>query len=160
MSCEELACLYQQLPPADLPCGYYAGRAIYKAGSPITVPYAGFARLVWQGKYIDPYQGIMTNKVLGGKAIRAAIFQGESWMDGNPTTVMDYEPFGTWAARARDEVREVCPGLYLGCMYIRDKDCCARRFSMFFAIELRKPCCNPCGPQTPQFAGDIEEQAE
>lgn len=143
MDAAELACLYQQLQPGDLPSGYYTGRAIYKAGTPMTVPTAGAIRILWQGKYIDACQGIMTNKVLGGKAVRAAIYHGESWMDGCPAIIMDYAPFSKWAGRARDEIRQVRPGLYLGCMYIREK--CGKRFSMFFAIE-RKDCCpaSPC----------------
>lgn len=141
MSCEELTCLYQQLSPGELPCGFYTGRAIYKAGSPITVPYAGATRLIWQGKFIYPEQGLMLNKVLGGKGVPAELSSGVSWMDGNPSTIMDYAPFGKWSARARDEIREVRPGLYLGCMYLRDKCGCGRRFSMFFALEKRCTSC-------------------
>lgn len=138
MDCEQLAALYRQLPPACLETGYYEGRAIYKAGSPITVPAAGAIRVLWQGKHIDMCQLVMTNKVLGGKGVRAAIYEGVSYMDGGPSLIMDYGPFGSFAANARDEVREVAPGLYLGAMYIHKK--CGAKFSMFFALKR-----NDCG---------------
>ena len=40
------------------------------------------ARLVWQGKLIEPDQATAVNRFFGMKMIRGQLYQGPSWLDG------------------------------------------------------------------------------
>jgi hypothetical protein len=90
--------------------------------------------LAWQGKVLRPEDQTMINRVFGFRAIEAYIFYGESWMDGRPSIVLDYQCRSKFAASARDEIREVAPGLFLGAMYLRK--CSGPEFSVYFVLEL------------------------
>ena len=57
--------------------------------------------------------------------------------NSKPSVIFDYATGPKWAQKARDEVREIAPGLYLGIMYFRDCPC--PKMGMFFALE-KCPC--------------------
>ncbi len=89
--------------------------------------------LIWKGKNIYASEGVMLNQVGKKEKVAASISTEESWLDGKPSVIFDYANGPKWAQKARDEVREISPGLYLGIMYYRD--CPAPKQSMFFALE-------------------------
>lgn len=129
----DLEALYLGAPPASAPSGFVPGRAIKNPGSRMTVANARATRLAWQGK-IFREDGTMINRVLGfGRAIPAAVYQGESLIDGQPSLILDYSGSKLWPD-VRDELREVEPGLYLGVMY---KGKPAQQ-KMFFTLDARK----------------------
>lgn len=138
MSYCELESLYRTLAAVELPCGYYRGTVLVRKES-LRPTAAGATRIVWQGKYVCPARGRMINRVFGKPAVPAELLIGESWLDGGPSQVFDYacSP-ARFARKARDEVREIRPGLYLGIMYVRE-ECECPRLANFFLLE--RECC-------------------
>ncbi len=117
-----------------VPCGYTPGVVIYKPGSKLTVPMSKLMKLTaWQGKYIKCNK--MINRQFGIPSIEANIGNGQSWIDGGPTLVFDYSDTSLICNKYRDEVRQVCPGIYLGCMHKREKD--SVRIATWFALDAR-----------------------
>lgn len=112
----ELVQVYKCGVPGMPPCGYHPGTIVFQPGSPITVPTARLlGATFWQGKYL-PGDGTMVNRMFGVPAIKAAITSGESFIDGRPTVIYDYQNTSFVWRNYRDEIREVSPGVYLGCM--------------------------------------------
>jgi hypothetical protein len=138
----ELARIYKCAAPGPIPCGYTPGLVIMKPGSIITAPVGRvLERTAWQGKYF-PDEGTMVNRMFGVPTIAAAIYPGESWLDGGPSLVFDYEDTSVVWTRYRDEVREVSPGVYLGIMHRRTKN--GPKIATWFALDARgKGCCVP-----------------
>ena len=91
------------------------------------------ARLLWQGKVIEPDQATAVNRFFGMRIIRGQLYQGPSWLDGAPALILDYSQTSRIYARNRDEIRQVAPGLFLGLMY--DRTTAPPRLSMYFALE-------------------------
>ena len=112
--------------------GRVRGRALYPDG-PLAVPRSRAARLVWQGKIFQGSQGMAVNKFFGVRAVKARVYQAESWRDGNPALILDYSETSLIYRPYRDEIREVAPGLYLGLMYARTQP--QPRLKMYFALE-------------------------
>lgn len=91
------------------------------------------SRTLWQGKvFLDDAH--MVNRVLGSERVPGAVFVGESWFDGRPAVIIDYTGSWWYAARYRDEFREVSPGVYLGLTY---KRCPQPTLAIFFALDAR-----------------------
>jgi hypothetical protein len=132
MSWDELEQLYRQATRGNFPCGYTRGRAIYCPDKKISGSRSAVSRLLWKGKHFCD-DGTMINQWLGVRAVRARVYEGESWLDGCPSIIMDYDGMSrvVWS-HVRDEVREVAPGLYLGIMYDHRDPC---RYRTFFALE-------------------------
>jgi hypothetical protein len=86
----------------------------------------------------------MVNRQFGVPAIKAAVLDGQSWIDGKPTLTFDYEGTSLICGSYRDEIREVSPGVFLGCMHKRQKDGCVK-IATWFALDTNdgKRCC-PC----------------
>lgn len=80
---------------------------------------AAGARLIWQGKVIDPSGSVAVNRFFGVPSIKGRLYQAESWLDGGPSLILDYAQTSRVYARNRDEIRCIAPGLYLGLMYSR-----------------------------------------
>lgn len=132
----QLDSLYCQSEAACLPCGSYDGRAIIKAGSPMTVPASRVVHLMWQGKVITDDGQMMVNRVFGPfHAVRARVYMGESWIDGKPALIMDYEGASKLFGAFRDEVREVSPGLYLGATH--ERTTAGPVFKTYFTLDSR-----------------------
>jgi hypothetical protein len=135
MSRCDLEALYRRSEMGRAPVGVTSGRAIYKPGSRVTVPTAHVVHLLWQGKEFQD-NGMMVNRVIGLRMVHARVFVGDSWLDGKPSLVMDYEGASKRFSTVRDEVREVAPGLYLGIMY-RRRDA-GPELAMFFTLDARQ----------------------
>ena len=71
----------------------------------------------------------------------AAVYYGPSWLDGQPSIIMDYAETSKLMFTLRDEIREVAPGLYLGVMFVRRDGGCTHKFRNFFALEAKPGCC-------------------
>lgn len=142
----ELVQVYKSGVPGMPPCGYTPGTIIFQPGSAITVPVSrAMGATTWQGKWITA-DGFMVNKMFGVPSIKAAIGPGESWIDGRPSTIFDYQNTSFVWQQYRDEVREVSPGVYLGCMHSR----CGKngpKIATWFALDTvnGQSGCKGCG---------------
>jgi hypothetical protein len=129
----ELVQVYKCGVPGMPPCGYTPGTVIFCPGSAITVPTARVMKATaWQGKTI-PGDGTMVNKMFGLPTIKAAITSGDSFIDGRPSVIFDYQDTSFVWRKYRDEVREVSPGVYLGCMH--RLGCSGPTVATWFALD-------------------------
>lgn len=113
----ELVQVYKSGVAGTPPCGFAPGTMIFQPGSPITVPFARMmSATAWQGKMF-PGDGTMVNRMFGLPAIKAAVGPGDSFIDGRPSVIFDYQNTSFVWRNYRDEVREVSPGVYLGIMH-------------------------------------------
>lgn len=142
MSPCELNKIYMTGHPGPVPSGFYPGTPIMYAGTHLALPVSNMVGSLWKGKVICRDEEIMRNLVGKRLVVPAAIYPAESWLDGKPALIMDYQGMGTrWADRGRDEIRQIAPHLYLGITYIRDNP--QPRIWTYFVLE--EPCCNPYG---------------
>lgn len=134
LSAAQLDQLYRQATPGPVPPGKVVGRALYPdARHPRARSNA--ARIAWQGKVFDPATSTATNKFFGLKAVKGKVYTGPSWLDGNPSMILDYEGTSRIYNDYRDEIRTVAPGLYLGLMY--DRTTAPPTMKMYFAFDAR-----------------------
>jgi hypothetical protein len=97
---------------------------------------AKLAGTVWKGKYFYS-DGCITNQWLGFRAISTHIASGSSWYDDKPCVVIEYPPGTAVFGNARDELREIAPGLFLGRFYER---CPCQKLQGYFVLELQHCC--------------------
>jgi hypothetical protein len=117
MSQAELDDLYRTIPVGAIPTGDARGTAIMFPGTLVgRIIMHLISWFVWRGKVFDPQRGELRNKIspLNILAIRAKVYKDKSWLDGQPTIVLDYSQTSFVAQKIRDEIREVAPGFYLG----------------------------------------------
>ena len=131
----ELEQIYRASAAAAMPSGYLKGLPIYPQ-SKLSGVRSKTTSLLWHGKHFDAETGTLINQWCGIKAIKARVYPGESWLDGKPSLIMDYEGSSLVWNDVRDELREVAPGLYLGAMYLRRPS--GPKFKMWFVLE--GPC--------------------
>jgi hypothetical protein len=136
LSAGDLDDLYRGGTVAEIPRGTGAGTAIFAPGRGVGRILAKItARTAWQGKVIDPDGSHLVNLVspLRLRAIRARVYQGDSWLDGAPSIFIDYSTT-SWTARwVHDEIRQVAPALYLGIVYLR-----RRRLPLRFVLDFSR----------------------
>ena len=105
-----------------IPRGVGAGTAIVAPKTRAGRLLAAFVRATaWQGKVVDDDGTHLVNLIspLRRRAIRARVYEGDSWLDGGRSILIDYSKT-SWIARwVHDEIREVEPGRYLGLVYLR-----------------------------------------
>jgi hypothetical protein len=121
---QELDALFAAAPRGDIPDGEAKGTAIIAPGTFYSDELAQLVSLfAWQGKIFDAEHGFLRNHILpfGLKAIVAKVYYGPSWMDRQDCIVIDYSETSIVAARVRDEIRLIQPGLFLGKVYWGDK---------------------------------------
>jgi hypothetical protein len=135
MSPAELEALYRQGTVAAVPDGRIRGTALVASGTRRARPLSRGARLIWQGKVFEPDQSTAVNRFFGLRVVRAQVYQGPSWLDGQPSLVLDYSQTSRIYADNRDEIRQVTPGLLLGLMY--DRTTAPPTLQMYFALEAR-----------------------
>lgn len=120
MSQAELDELYGNSSSGGLPDGDSQGMALVLPGSIISKTLAPIIKLLaWKGKVFYRDQGFLFNKVslFGFHLIKAQIYRGNSWIDGEDTIILDYSKTSFVAKKIRDEIREIAPGVYLGQAY-------------------------------------------
>lgn len=133
-----LESLYRNAGVGSVPLGSFAGRATPSPGTRKGARKSKLIGLLWKGKEL-PGDGTMVNRLaFGVKAVRADVYYGESWLDGRPTIVLDYANTSRLFKNARDEMREVAPGLYLGLTYINK--CPEPKLVMFYVVQKLPDC--------------------
>ena len=115
----DLNALYSVGRAGEIPDGDSHGRAIFFPGTLLNVPTSVLASLIWQGKVFDTKDGVLLNKVFGFRAIKARVYKGKSWFDGQESIIVDYQGTSLAAGWIRDEIREISPGIFLGRAYAR-----------------------------------------
>jgi hypothetical protein len=112
--------LFRRCKPGRVPTGRGRGTPIFFPGTAATRPAAKlFGATVWRGKVFRPESADLKNliSILAIPAIRARVYNEESWFDGRDCIVLDYSQTSRICRWVRDEIREVEPGLYLGLVY-------------------------------------------
>jgi hypothetical protein len=132
MNWPDLEHLYRHAPPASVSPGFLRGKAIYCQDSRFAGPRTAVTNFLWHGKHFRD-DCTLVNQWCGFKAIKARVYPGCSWLDGQPSLIMDYSETSHVWADVRDELREVAPGLYLGAMFQRR--CPEPKFKMFFVLQ-------------------------
>jgi hypothetical protein len=135
LSPSELDWLYQHAAAGAIPEGKARGQAILAPGTRWARPISKAARVLWQGKVFHGAEATAVNRFFGLPVIRGNVSYGESWRDGRPAIILDYQDTSRLYANYRDELREVAPGLFLGLMYARTAPRPTLR--MYFALETR-----------------------
>jgi hypothetical protein len=135
MSPAELDAIYRQGTATAIPEGRIRGTAILSPGTRRTRALSRGARLMWQGKVIEPGQTSAVNRFFGVRVVRGQMYSGPSWLDGQASLVLDYSQTSMVYANNRDEIRQVAPGLFLGLMY--DRTTAPPGLVMYFALESR-----------------------
>ena len=118
---------------AAIPAGPIRGVALLSPGTRRGRLVSRGARLVWQGKVFEAAGDHATNRFFGLRVVQARVYQGTSWLDGQPALVLDYAQTSRIYARYRDEIRQVAPGLYLGVMHDATKS--PPELRMYFVLE-------------------------
>lgn len=136
MSWDELHSLYCEAKPGTVPSGFVRGRSMFNPCELLPGPRTKIANCLWKGKHFCGEEGTLVNQWLGVRAIRANIYAGSSWLDGQPALILDYADSSLIWRDARDEMREVAPGLYVGFMHVRR--CPEPRLKTLFVLEA---CC-------------------
>lgn len=129
----QLQAVYRQGVVAGLPPGRMRGTALPAPGKRRNAAMSSFGRLVWQGKVIDESGTVAVNRFFGVQAIKGRLYQGESWLDGGPSLILDYAGTSRLYADNRDEIRLIGPGLYLGLMHDRSTN--PPTLTTYFVIE-------------------------
>jgi len=132
----QLAALYQQAQPGEIPDGDSHGKAIILAATWLGSVLSAIANFVWSGKVFDRPHLRLVNKIFGLHLVPAEVSRALSWRDGKDAIVIDYWKTSLVAFYIRDEIRQIEPGLFLGRAYIRlpfGKHFCA----LFFALDFR-----------------------
>jgi hypothetical protein len=132
MSSAELESVYRQGTATAIAEGRIRGTVLLQPGTRRTRALSRGARLIWQGKVFEPGQGTAVNRFFGFRLVRGQLYQGPSWLDGQPSLVLDYSQTSRIYAANRDEIRQVAPGLYLGLMY--DRTVAPPSLVMYFAL--------------------------
>ncbi len=113
--------IYRGSNPGPIPNGDANGTGLICTCSWAAHPITWIVRRIfWQGKIFDRTGGTLVNKItpIGIRAIKAAVYQGQGWMDGAESIILDYSQTSLIAWFVHDEIREVAAGLYLGQAYI------------------------------------------
>jgi hypothetical protein len=135
----ELERLYSCARPGPIPVGCTRGKAIPCPGTVFAGPASKLMGLAWKGKQFDPCDATMINRWCNKTSRPAKVYIGPSWFDGKEAIILDYCGMSDKWGDVRDEIREVCPGLYLGMMFKRR--CPEPKFVRFFALEAEQPGC-------------------
>lgn len=120
----------------EIPSGFVPGRVIPDAGSRHTVRRSKLIGVLWKGKVFS--DGQMINRLAGGReAVIAQMYVGQSVFDGRPAIILDYSGTRLFST-ARDEFREIAPGLWVGVTYVLE--CTGPRVVTHFALEANRCC--------------------
>jgi hypothetical protein len=136
MSWHELEQIYHEADIGTRPEGFTRGRAIYHGF--LAKPRGCVTNFLWKGKHFCEASESLINQFCGVRMIRAHVAPGPSWLDGRPALILDYRETSRVWHDARDETREVAPGLYVGAMLLQR--CPEPRVKVWFVLEAA-PCC-------------------
>lgn len=131
----ELEQLFANAPAGCCPVGHCRGRVLCLTSTRHPRFRACLTSSVWKGKNFEE-DGSFVNQWLCCQALRSRACMGTSWYDCQPCIVVEYPLHTPIFGKTRDELREICPGLYLARLYDR---CPCPKFRGYFAIELKCP---------------------
>jgi hypothetical protein len=132
MSVAELDQVFAGGHVGELPGGLGRGRVLLVVTARCPRVRAHMNGVVWKGKFFYP-DGTFTNQWACFRAVSSCVETGSSWYDGKPCIVLEYPPDAAVFANARDELREVAPGVILGRFYER---CPCPRLQGYFVLEM------------------------
>lgn len=134
MKGQELDSLYKSAQVGRVPTGSTSGWLLFFPGTPVSTVLRALGRLVWQGKLFAADGQSLVNFVSSfrWRSVPAKVFVGRSWLDHNPTIIVDYSLTSIVARYVRDEIREVAPGLYIGQAFVAKR----RVFRFILKSEL------------------------
>ena len=133
MSPAELDGLYRSASVGVIPCGKVKGRVIISPGSRLAPTTSKVARIWWQGKVFREDGSTAINRFAGIRIVEGSTYVGQSWMDGRPSLLLDYQHTSRLYRNIRDEIRQVGPDLYLGAMFERTQP--TPTLTMYFVLE-------------------------
>lgn len=127
MSPDQLETLFENAPRPDyVPSGKTRGLVFFQPGKIHSRLLGRSLHMLWQGKQLNGSEGVMKNRMAGFSIIPASMSIDDSFGDGEAAVVLNYQGMQDkvtqFADVARDEIREVSPGLWLGRMWVRGKD--------------------------------------
>lgn len=124
---------FRQGVVGDAPVGPTRGTVLYADDARLPRVKARLQGAVWRGKVFHG-DGTFTNRWLGGvRAGTASTAVEPSWIDGQPSLVVQYPPTALVFRGVRDELREVSPGVWLG----RSFDAATGRPKNWFTLRAR-----------------------
>jgi hypothetical protein len=130
----ELGELFRAAPPGTIPDGRGRGTVLLGTGGAVARLAAALSyALAWRGKVVNAREGRLKNLItpLAIHAIEAAVYEADSWYDGERCIVLDYSKTSLVARKIRDEIREIAPGVFLGLVFW------GRRHVLGFALDFR-----------------------
>jgi len=139
MSLTELDQVFAGGKVCALPIGLGRGRVLLVVTANCPRVRACLNSIVWKGKYFY-CDGRFTNQWCGFRAVESDVTVGPSWYDGQPAIVLEYQPDAAVFSNARDELREVAPGVILGRFYER---CPCPTLQGYFVLEMVGPDKHP-----------------
>src|SRR5919205_4405700 len=116
--------VFRSSPAGEVPRGVGDGVALLPLGPvPTRVAAVAIRALIWKGKGFEPrYDGLRNRMTpFGFRLIRAKVYKGPSWVDGEQCIVLDYSRTSLVAHWVRDEIREVAARTYLGQVFVRGR---------------------------------------
>lgn len=118
MSQAELDELYKNSPAGEIPEGEGRGTALFIFGLMVGMILSPIVKLfAWQGKifYREQNQNFLINRVTPFrlKLLKAQAYKGDSLLFDGEAIIVDYSKTSLFT-QAKDEIREVSPGIYLG----------------------------------------------
>jgi hypothetical protein len=119
MSIEELTAIFTQAELYGPFAGVARGRLLTLTDPKRPRLKVRMANSVWRGKAAEE-DGHFINRWIGGvRWIGSEYVIGPSWIDGKPAVIMEYPPGTPLFANMHDELREICPGLFMGPIFER-----------------------------------------
>jgi hypothetical protein len=131
----QLGELFRSARPGPIPHGHGRGTVLLGTGGlPARLAAIVSYALLWRGKLVNARKGRLLNLIsaLAIPAIAAAVYEQNSWFDGQPCIVLDYSKTSIVAHMIRDEIREVAPGVYLGLVFW------GRRHVLDFTLDFNR----------------------
>jgi len=129
---DQLEMLFAQGNATSIPTGKVKALALVNPGKPQARIASRASRVVFSGKIIADDASQATNVFFGVPMVRGVFQIAPSVRDGRPAIILDYTGTSLLYRNARDEIREISPGLFLGFVIdIRDPSAKARRWFAF-----------------------------
>src|SRR5262245_11848353 len=124
--------LFRQGSAECAPSGPTRGTVLYADGK-LPRAKARVQSSVWKGKTFH-CDGSFTNRWAGGvNAVSACTKIEPSCLDGQPCIVMQYPSDARVFSNVRDELRQICPGMWLG----RSYDGCTGEPKNWFVLQSK-----------------------
>jgi hypothetical protein len=128
---EQLDVLFATGTALEQPVGFARGHILLRVGGTLPRVRARLQGLAWKGKVFLP-DGTFINQWAGFRALASRVEVGPSWYDGQTCLILEYPPDTPVFGNARDELREVSPGLWLGRFYAI---CPSGKLEGYFVLE-------------------------